>query len=632
MKRRTPHWGGVKLLVVGALIGSATMAGPASAVADDTFGPTALNNGQNGTTLSADVTATARLTKTYGWTLDKSVNHPTLDLFTGDSGDATYTVTATRGQGTTAATISGQVCVTNGGAVATENLAITANVFQPANGPLLESSLVDVSARPVLGPSEVQCYGYTVPLGSNAASGTYKVTADVTITNHSGSNSNGPSPSATTTMSSIPTTVHGSLNVFDTNGKNWTFNDSASAVYTQTFTSKNKGTNRNTVTSTYDDGNPGPTDYADVTVNTYDLDVTNTVHTSLTRTYNWDIDKSADQNALTLALNQVFDVVNYTVQVKAQPADSDWAASGTITVYNPAPINATLTQVMDTMGALNATVTGPGDAPYVVPAGGSRVFSYTVDLPSAAPATSMATATLRNTPSGTTDFTGQAAVDFTKATVNEVDETATVTDTYNGSAPFTLGEVKASESPKTFSYTRSVGSYTAPGAYSVNNTATVRGDDTGTEHSDSVTIPVTVPGGGCSLTIGYWKNHAGGVGNNANMLQPLLPIRLGTASGLKSHNVTTSSDAKVLLGYSGDASNGINKLYGQLLAAKLNSKNGASGSAVATVITEADNFLATRDSKSWSGLSKAEKNQVTNWMSALDAYNNGITGPGHCTQ
>ena len=39
---------------------------------------------------------------------------------------------------------------------------------------------------------------------------------------------------------------------------------------------------------------------------------------------------------------------------------------------------------------------------------------------------------------------------------------------------------------------------------------------------------------------------------------------------------------------SGDASNGINKLYAQLLAAKLNIANGANGSAVLQTITQAD--------------------------------------------
>jgi hypothetical protein len=431
MKHRIPHLRGVNVLIVGALMGSATMAG-AAAVADDTFGPTPLG-GQNGTTLAANVNATAHLTKTHQWTLDKSVTPATLNLFRGDSGEASYTVTATRDQGTTAASISGEVRVTNGGGVATQDLAITARVTHPANGPQVGTSQVDVSANPVLDPSEQGLYNYTIPLGPNADAGEYKVTADVTITNHSGSlgDPKGPSPSATTTMSSTPTVVHGGLDVTDSNGKTWTFNDSGSQVYSQTFTSANKGTNTNTVTSKYGEGGEGPSDDATVTVNSYDLGVTKTVDTSLTRTYSWDLDKSADQSALTLAMNQQYNV-NYTVKVSSKSADSDYAASGTITVTNPAPMDATLTKVTDAVGSVAATVTpvtGSDDAPYIVPAGGTREFSYTVDLPSGASATNTATATLQNTPSGTTDFTGEAAVDFAEASVTEVDETATVTDT-----------------------------------------------------------------------------------------------------------------------------------------------------------------------------------------------------------
>ncbi|WP_167757823.1 hypothetical protein [Deinococcus fonticola] len=51
--------------------------------------------------------------------------------------------------------------------------------------------------------------------------------------------------------------------------------------------------------------------------------------------------------------------------------------------------------------------------------------------------------------------------------------------------------------------------------------------------------------------------------------------------------------------------------------------------AVSSVIA-ADPFLALHDSASWATLSKADRAQVNAWMSALDDYNNGLTGPGHC--
>lgn len=620
MKRRTPMSRIIGLLSAGALLLPAALYAAAPAVATE---------GQAGTTLSAEVTAAAQWTRTYDWTLEKSASPTSLDLFKGDSGTVSYTVAATRGEGQEASAIAGQVCVTNGGERATEGLAISADVSQPPSSGVVASTTVDVSGNSVLDPGETGCYPYTVVIGSPVGGGAYKVTAAVTITNHSGHLGElfGPSPSTTTAMPMNPTDVHGTVSVKDTYGdQSWTFDGTGSKSYERTFTCAHEGSNVNTVTSTYADGAAGPSDSATVTVNCYNLEVSKTVDTSYTRTYAWNIDKSADQSSLTLALNQSF-LVNYSVAVWATYADSAYAAAGTITVHNPAPMDATLTGVTDMVGDVGATVTCPVDFPYTLGTGADLQCGYTVDLPNAADATNRATATLQNTPSGTTDFTGQAGVDFSKATVSEVDETATVSDTLAG----VLGAVSASGAPKTFNYPWTVGPYAAAGDYAVKNTATVKADDTGAVADDSWTVNVNVPSSGCSLTIGYWKTHAGGVGNNADMVTPLLPIWLGNGTG-KSVQVTTAGQAINLLNYKFDAANGINKLYGQLLATKLNIANGADKTAIQSIITAADNFLAANNSGSWSGLTKVQKTMVNNWVMVLDSYNNGSTGPGHCTQ
>ena len=141
--------------------------------------------------------------------------------------------------------------------------------------------------------------------------------------------------------------------------------------------------------------------------------------------------------------------------------------------------------------------------------------------------------------------------------------------------------------------------------------------------------PPPEPGDACTRTIGYWKNHAG-FGPQADVVTPLLPLWLGTAGGTKSVHVTTAALAVSLLDRSGDASNGINKLYAQLLAAKLNIANGASGAAVLQTITQADLFLASHGASDWNSLTSAQRQQVLAWMSTLDDYNNGRLGPGHC--
>jgi hypothetical protein len=136
---------------------------------------------------------------------------------------------------------------------------------------------------------------------------------------------------------------------------------------------------------------------------------------------------------------------------------------------------------------------------------------------------------------------------------------------------------------------------------------------------------------GCTRTIGYWKNWTG-LGPQDDMMSALLPIWLGDAGGSKSIPVTTveiAVDVLTMKTY-GKNNNGITKLYAQLLAAKLNISNGASGMDVADIISDADAFLADNDWNDWGDLSDADKGMVMGWQGDLDDYNNGLIGPGHC--
>jgi hypothetical protein len=161
--------------------------------------------------------------------------------------------------------------------------------------------------------------------------------------------------------------------------------------------------------------------------------------------------------------------------------------------------------------------------------------------------------------------------------------------------------------------------------YYLDNTATLTEDDSGTTHEASAEVEIyTLPCPNNALTIGYWKTHAGFTGNNADRVTQYLPIWLGTAGGLKSIDILTASEAVNALSMNlGHPSNGITKLYAQLLATKLNIANGVNGASVASVIASADAFLANKDWTYWNSLSKADKNMVLGWMSALDNFNNG---------
>jgi len=609
-------------LLAGAALGLLALTSPAAA------------EGVNGTTLSATKTAAGHFERTFHWTIDKSVSPSHQDLFVGDSGTANYTVSVTKDAGTDSILVDGEVCVTNGGSVTTENLAIFDQVEYKVGsgqfGPLASAS-EQIPVGSELAPGESHCYPYSISFDP-VSGAQYRNVAHVTITNHSGSLGEpfGPDPKADFSIPSSPTLVNDSINVDDTNGQSWTFNDSDSQSYSKTLSCTADDLNK---TLTFDNTatiqETGQSASAETTVSCFGLGVSKNASTSFKRTYHWTITKSADQSALTLEKGQSFPV-NYSVGVNVSGStDSDWAVGGTITVENSAPIDATLNGVSDVVsGGIDGNVDCGVSFPYTLAAGGTLTCSYTAALPDATDRTNTATATLQNTPSGTTDFSSDPVdVSFANATRTDVDGSVTVDDSLQGS----LGTVGYADAPVTFNYLRTVGPYSSCGDYTVDNTASFVTNDSDTTGSANWSVGIHVPCGGCTLTIGYWKTHAG-FGPQQDMVTALLPIWLGTSGGAKSVQVTTAAQAVTLLSMSGDASNGINKLYAQLLGAKLNIKAGADGSAVASTIAAADAFLATHNAADWSSLSKAQRNSVLSWMTTLDGFNNGLVGPGHCSQ
>jgi hypothetical protein len=367
-------------------------------------------------------------------------------------------------------------------------------------------------------------------------------------------------------------------------------------------------------------------------------DVQVTAHPKVDRSWNWAIHKSSNVSDVTLAKNESVQVT-YSVTVSTTGyTDSNPRLDGDITVgsdpsatltgvdgvlyfdpfWNPTPFSVVCSP------SLPFVLVGPVTCPYELPIADTSKAGFVAGY----------THGCVNGDCTAQVFSTSPTVDWSNPTVdNSVDECVSVNDTYAGN----LGSVCAGSAPKTFTYSRTIGGYTTCGDYQIPNTATFTTDDTGTTGSSSAQIVAHVPcSSGCTLTIGYWKTHAG-FGPQADMVTPLLPVRLGTSGGAKSINVTTAALAVHLLSFNGSnnvfaPSNGINKLYAQLLGAKLSAAAGASLSSVASVITSADAFLATHNSADWSGLTAAQHATVNGWASILDSYNNGRVGPAHCTQ
>ena len=228
------------------------------------FAPSALAT----TPLTISKTATGHWTRSFEWTIDKSVTPDAHSLKTGESGTSTYTVALTKSAGTDSIWVDGQVCVTNNGTIATENLVVEDRVIAFHSGgqrTLIKMTPLDLSSNPVLDPGESACYPYSFPITPYPGATGYQNEARATITNDPREPGEplGPGAEAPFTLPASPTTVNDQVNVQDTNGMSWLFNASGSVNYTKTFTcDQDEGKHDNTATIV----ETGQSDSASVTV------------------------------------------------------------------------------------------------------------------------------------------------------------------------------------------------------------------------------------------------------------------------------------------------------------------------------------------------------------------------------
>ena len=303
----------------------------------------------------------------------------------------------------------------------------------------------------------------------------------------------------------------------------------------------------------------------------------------------------------------------------------DAAISGTITVTNDAPIDAVGVVVTDALSIDgSASVTCPSDT---VPANGSLVCTYSADPSSGATQTNTATASFAGN-----DYASSAkTVDFSTATVTKIDDCITVTDDLYGD----LGSACATDTlPKTFNYTRTLGPFNDCGEHPVVNTATFTTNTTETTGSDTWTVTVTVPCPvGCTLTQGYWKTHS--------IYGPAAhPDDNWTAPSGSSWDTGFNQDSTFYL--SGQtylqvlqtASKGGNPYYilaHQYIAALLNIRAGAATTPeVVAALDYAQTFFNTYTPTS--NFSKSVKQAATQAAGVLGSYNEGLIGPGHCSE
>lgn len=609
----------------------------------------------NCASLTVTKDASTTYTRTFPWTINKSVTPATWTLFTGDSGTSRYTVAVTKGTGTD------------------DTFAVSGNihVHNPATIPATLTGVSDVMTGSLT--ATVDCgvgvsFPYTLAAGGDLVC-TYSRslptkdaltnTATATLQNHSYTSAGVASDSGTTDFSGTADVTFGapsalvndSINVDDTNGGTWLFSASGSVNYEKTFTcDTDKGKHDNTATIR----ETGLRSSASVTVSCYEITVSKTATTSFTRTFHWTIDKySTDVNGGALTLNPGESYIDYpyTIKVDLAPTpytDSDWAVAGQITIHNPAPMAAKINSVSDEISGPIAVSVDCGVGvtfPYMLAAGGDFVCSYSASLPDATSRTNTATAVRQNRSfdylgvasdkATTTSTSGTAAVTF-GAPTSLVDETVTIVDDFGTPADLiddkSFGPLSYTDTlPAYFTYNRTFGPYTSAecGDIHVDNTATLTTNDTKTTVSDTWNLTITIPcPTGCTLTQGYWKTHSifGPVPLSKadptwDLLGALGPATVFFNSGQTWYQVFWT------------APKGGNVYYilaHQYEAAKLNILSGAASTpAVGAAIAWAETFFATYTPTS--NFSKTVKSDATKYAGILGSYNEGLIGPGHCS-
>ena len=448
-----------------------------------------------GTTLSVTKTADTRFIRLTEWSIGKTVTPTSIDLFKGDSVVAQYQITATKTV-TDIYRVSGQICVKNGGSVATQNLVIVDNVqYKTGSGKYqnVPSATQTIIPSVQILAGQTVCYSYSISF-TPIANASYRNAVDVTITNHSGylGTPYGPSYRTEITFPKTPELQgYSSINVSDTLGGPFAFSTSGSQSYTHPYScDANDGPNFNTATIT----GTSVTASAHITLNCYSLQVTKDVTSaSIVREWKWAVDKTAE---VTLGGTNI----HYVVTLTGTPTIG-YQATGGINVHNPAPIAATINSLTDIVpDAIIVTVDcGSATFPYNLASLGDLNCTYVANLPNTNSRTNTATANLQNyefdssgspPASGTSDFSGTASINFgaTQSTT-ELDECATVQDVNNFAGTFDIPQYCVTRTTTNTVFTEyDVSVSGACTGVDISNTATFTTNDSGATASASAHV------------------------------------------------------------------------------------------------------------------------------------------------
>jgi len=633
--------------------------------------------------LGLEVTKDAQtaLTRTYKWLINKDVTPKVWNLFTGDDGTSEYTVTVTpNGFDDMSWSVSGNIHVHNPNSVPVYLTGVTdalGGVLPPASVSCPAAAFPTVYTL-VAGATLDCTYSSTLPDGTdrtNTATATAKPTQTGTAASFTGT--------ASVSFTGVSLTeVNKTVDVTDSYqggapsalGQATFGTDPTVFTFPRTFTcDADKGKHDNTATITQ----TSQTASASVTVNCYAPEVTKDAATSFNRTWTWTIDKSIDETCfLTLPSGDSYNATTHTVTIQstedidvcykavinATSADGDFNVTGNITVTNHNPErDAIITALKDVLpGSISGNVDCGAAPPFTVAKNGGEL-KCTYSGAAKTDGTNTATATLENHSyssdgsskvSGSSDYKGTAPVAFSSTPTEEIDECVSVSDLLQKSGVDAgskdLGSYCASQGvPHTFSYKYSFG----PAGIAVvcgdnrfDNTATLTTNDTKTDVTDAEFVNISVQCNiGCTLTLGYWKTHNATFDARVNGQGPPPDETWGKLDANGDATFQKENEPFFLSGqpwyqvfWTKPQGNAYYILADQYMAAVLNGLAGASQSdpVVAKALGDAKTLFETytpAQVAAMKGYNPVRQKFLT-LANILDQYNQGIIGPGHCTE
>ena len=209
-------------------------------------------------------------------------------------------------------------------------------------------------------------------------------------------------------------------------------------------------------------------------------------HTTFDRTYTWSVAKTARNPDLVLAVGQSFDEVYDVTVTNTGSVDSNWKVQDGLHIFGFSFTPKSLTAVIQPGAIPAAVVCPPGTFGNTT---SDLYCTYTAALPSGSAQTTISTMTFADDSTLVGSFAFDFTVDLLPGQPVEFNKCVDASDSFAGA----LGTVCLADSPKTFSYTRTIGPYPTCGSYTVENTAWLAGDPTLASARVNVTVPrVTV--------------------------------------------------------------------------------------------------------------------------------------------